>query len=130
MATIILSDSKSAVHTSMAITRDYGTVVQVAQPKRIDFSFEEMIFRDIRLIRSNLSSSSELADKVQVDFVVCNNVETQTAVFHGLESLSKAIELSNSGKAAGNIVVVVDSTQVNVELNCSVERGLQKKCTT
>jgi propanol-preferring alcohol dehydrogenase len=110
-ATIVLSDAKSAVNTSMAITKGHGLVVQVAQPDRIDFPFGEMIFRDVRLMGSNLSSRSELAD--QVKFVKENNVNVETTTFYGLESLPEVLEVVEAGKLAGKIVVVVDKKQVS-----------------
>ncbi|KAF6803182.1 alcohol dehydrogenase [Colletotrichum sojae] len=69
-----------------------------------------MIFRDIRLMGSNLSSRAELADLVK--FVVDEGINVETVVFHGLESLKEVYELSESGTCAGKIVVVIDEEQV------------------
>ncbi|KAL0932926.1 alcohol dehydrogenase [Colletotrichum truncatum] len=109
-ASIVLSDAESAIHTGMAITKGHGLVVEVAQPKRVSFPFEEMIFRDIRLMGSNLSSRSELADLVK--FVTEHGVEVETKVFYGLDSLNEVYKLSESGSTAGKIVVVIDKHQV------------------
>ncbi|EQB46199.1 alcohol dehydrogenase GroES-like domain-containing protein [Colletotrichum gloeosporioides Cg-14] len=109
-ATIVLSDAEPALETGMIITKGHGLVVEVAQPKRVNFPFEEMIFRDIRMMGSNLSSRSELADLVR--FVVEQDVAVETTVFHGLQSLRQVYELSESGASAGKVVVVIDSTQV------------------
>lgn len=109
-ATIVLSDAESALHTGMVITKRHGLVVEVAQPARVSFPFQEMIFRDIRLMGSNLSSRAELAELVK--FVVDESVDVETVVFHGLESLKDVYELSESGTCAGKIVVVIDENQV------------------
>lgn len=109
-ATIVLSDAEPALETGMIITKGHGLVVEVAQPKRVNFPFEEMIFRDIRVMGSNLSSRAELADLV--NFVVDQNVAVETTVFRGLQSLRQVYELSESGASAGKVVVVIDDAQV------------------
>ncbi|KAF9878438.1 putative alcohol dehydrogenase [Colletotrichum karsti] len=109
-ATIVLSDAEAALHTGMVITKGHGLVVEVAQPSRVNFPFQEMIFRDIRLMGSNLSSRSELADLVK--FVVEHDVKLETTVFRGLQSLKDVYELSEAGTSAGKIVVVIDEDQI------------------
>ncbi|TDZ27724.1 alcohol dehydrogenase [Colletotrichum spinosum] len=109
-ATIVLSDAESAIHTAMTITKGHGLVVEVAQPPRVNFPFQEMIFRDIRLMGSNLSSRAELADLV--DFVAEKGLDVETIVFRGLESLTDVYKLAESGTTAGKIVVIVDEEQV------------------
>lgn len=109
-AMIVLSEAKSALVTGMQITSGHGLVVEVAQPERVDFPFQVMIFRDIRLIGSSLSSAEELDE--QVAFVVKHGVVIHTTVFHGLEELPKVLELAHAGKVAGKIVVTVDESQI------------------
>lgn len=109
-STIILSDAKSAIATGMAVTKGHGLLVQVAQPERIDFPFQDMIFKDIRLMGSNLSSRQELQDLVQ--FVTEHKVHVEMQVFRGLDSLGEVYRIAKSGSTAGKIVVVVDEAQV------------------
>lgn len=109
-AVIVLSDAPTAVKTAMAITKAHSVVIQVAQPKEIVFPFGEAIFRDIRLMGSNLSSGQELKD--QVAFVTKEGVEVETTVLTGLESLPELLEMAQSGKVAGKIVLVIDKEQV------------------
>ncbi|PYH95548.1 NAD(P)-binding protein [Aspergillus ellipticus CBS 707.79] len=111
-AAVVLSDAPGAVHTAMMITRCHGLVVQVAQPDKVEFPFQEMIFRDIRLMGSNLSSRQELEDLVR--FVEEEDVVVETTVFRGLQSLEQVLERAHSGTVAGKImVVVVDPEQVD-----------------
>ncbi|KAM5361885.1 hypothetical protein ACJZ2D_012830 [Fusarium nematophilum] len=109
-STIVLSDAKAAIATGMAVTRGHGLLVQVAQPERIDFPFQDMIFKDVRLIGSNLSSRSELEDLVQ--FATQHDLRVETSVLHGFDSLEAVYRMAKSGSTAGKIVVVIDEAQI------------------
>lgn len=111
-AVLNLSDAKSAVRTSMMVTKAHGLVVQVAQPDQVEFPFQGMIFRDIRIMGSNLSSREELQELV--GFVVANDIEMHLRTYHELESLTRMYEDVGSGLVAGKCVVVIDNTQVNI----------------
>lgn len=111
-AVLDLSDAKSAVHTSMMVTKAHGLVSQVAQPDQVEFPFQEMIFRCIRSLGSNLSSRGEFRELV--NFVVASDVEMHSAVYHGLENLTRMYEDVQSGQVASKCVVVIDDIQVNI----------------
>lgn len=72
-----------------------------------------MIFRDIRLIGSNLSSRAQLEDLVR--FVVDEDVVVDLVVYHGLGSLYQLYNNAKSGGVAGKMVVVIDEDKKEFE---------------
>lgn len=75
--------------------------------------FIELIFRDIRIEGSLLSSRSD-SQKV-LDLVSKHKVYVKTDAFYGIHSIPKLIELGHSGKVAGKGVVFIDAELVAKE---------------
>ena len=107
------SEHDSSAALSCAITRMHGTVVQVAQPKTVSVPFQELIFRDIRLI-GTLIGGGEISQEM-IDVAGKNNISVETNIFHGLNEVPKMVELAHSGKMSGKAVVVVDEEAVKAE---------------
>lgn len=108
--TLNVSDASSAVATSCAITQMHGTVIQIAQPDLVSIPFQELIFRDIR-VRGSLISSPEEARQM-LELVAEHGISVNTNVFQGLDEVEKVVELAHSGRMKGKGVVVVDREQV------------------
>jgi alcohol dehydrogenase, propanol-preferring len=107
---IVLSDASPATELGAAITRMQGTLVQVAQPAKVVLRFQEIIFRDIRLVGSLLASQSQLQDLV--NFVVEHRIRVETKVFDGLNTLHEVLRLAHEGKIPGKLVVAMDKEAV------------------
>lgn len=72
---------------------------------------EELIFRDIRIKGSLLSSRAEA--QRMLDLVAEHNITVKTNLFFGLEEIPKLIEFAHSGKMAGKGVVIVDEDEIS-----------------
>lgn len=107
---LVLSDAGSATELAAAITKMGGTVVQVAQPKTVAVPFQEVIFRDIKIVGSLLASRSQLQDLVK--FVVEHTIEVETTMFDGLNSLPEVLKIAHEGNVSGKLVVVLDEEAV------------------
>ncbi|KAK5140820.1 hypothetical protein LTR04_002837 [Oleoguttula sp. CCFEE 6159] len=110
-ASIVLSDHVTASETACAITECHCDVIQVAQPpEMVVIDFREFIFRDIRLKGSLLASQEELQEMIQ--FVVDHNVQVETRLYKGLESLHEIVEEAHKATFAGKMVVAVNVEEV------------------
>jgi alcohol dehydrogenase, propanol-preferring len=118
---LVLSDTGTATELGASITKMGGIVVQVAQPKTVAVPFQEVIFRDIRIVGSLLASRSQLQDLVE--FVVEHDIEVETKVFEGLDSLPDVLRVAEEGKVSGKLVVVLDKEAV--ERDNLVEGGIK-----
>lgn len=107
--TLNVSDNDSAMALSCAITRLHGDVVQIAQPENVVIPFRELVFRDIRVRGSLISSTNESRD--MLDLVAKHGIEVQTNVFKGLGEIKKVVELAESGEMKGKAVIVVNEDQ-------------------
>lgn len=107
-ATLNVSDASPAAALACAVTRMHGTMIQIAQPDNVVIPFRELIFRDIRVRGSLISTAQEAREMLQV--VAEHGVEVQTNDFEGLGEIAKVVELSESGKMKGKGIVVVDRT--------------------
>ena len=112
-ATINVSDATSAAATACAITKRHGLLVQIAQPPTVNIPFTELVFRDIKVIGSKISSPDEA--RRMLDIVASHNVSVTTNPFDGLKQLPKLVELAESGKMMGKGVIVVDQSQIKEE---------------
>ncbi|KUI73282.1 Alcohol dehydrogenase [Cytospora mali] len=112
-ATVTLSDASSAAAVACAVTKMHGTMVQVAQPNEVVIPFMELIFRDIRVKGSVVSSPEE--SKAMVRFIAENGVKVKTNVFEGLDKLDDLLEMIHSGKIQGKAVIVIDPEQIEFE---------------
>ena len=105
-ATVNLSDAESAAELSCAVTKMHGTVVQVAQPERVSVPFQEMVFRDIRIVGSLLCSKEEAEEMLEL--VARGGVEVRRKVVSGLEKVGELVEGSRNGSIRGKGVVVLE----------------------
>ena len=105
-ATVNLSDAEGAAAMACAITKMHGLLVQMALPTEVKIPFAELIFRNLRIKSSLISSPSE-ASKM-LDVVAKNNVRVKVNVFKGLEEVQKMIDYIESGKMQGKAVVAID----------------------
>ena len=104
-ATIVLSDAPTATSLSCSITKMHGTVIQIAQPPEVSVPFQEIIFRDIR-IKGSLISTRVEAERM-LDTVARHGIELKKNLFFGLGEIPKLIQLVQTGKMAGKGMVVV-----------------------
>lgn len=127
-ATVNVSDAENAAALSCAITKMHGTVVQIAQvspftvlktsesashlaqPTNVSVPFHELVFRDIRLKGSLISTRGEA--KRMLNMVAEHNISVKTNPFFGLKEVPKLQELAHSGKMVGKGVIVVDEEEM------------------
>lgn len=112
-AAINVSDHETAAALSCAVTRMHGRMVQIAQPDQVSVPFQELIFRDIRIVGSLLSSAP--AAKEMLNLVAEHKLQVKTNVFHGLNEVPKMVDLAHSGRMQGKAVVVVDEDSIASE---------------
>ncbi|KAH7348265.1 chaperonin 10-like protein [Pyrenochaeta sp. MPI-SDFR-AT-0127] len=112
-ATLNVSDSPKAVATACAITKMHGTVIQIAQPQNVVIPYRELIFRDIRVRGSLISSPNEARDMLKV--VAEHDISVNTNPFQGLADIEKLVELAHSGKMKGKGVIIMDPSQIKKE---------------
>ncbi|KAK5031824.1 hypothetical protein LTS07_004445 [Exophiala sideris] len=105
--TLNLSDAKAAAATACAITRNHGTMVQIALPQEVSIPFSEYIFRDIRVKGSFLCSQQEAEDMLQC--VVQHNIKVEKNIFHGIDQVPTAVEMLRTGQYRGKGVIMIDS---------------------
>ena len=108
-----VSEHESSAALSCAITRMHGIVVQVAQPKTVSVPFQELIFRDIRIM-GTLIGGGEISQEM-LDTAGKHNISVETNVFHGLDKVPEMVELAHSGKMKGKAVCVVDEEAMKAE---------------
>ncbi|KAI5358536.1 Putative GroES-like superfamily, alcohol dehydrogenase-like, NAD(P)-binding domain superfamily [Septoria linicola] len=112
-ASITLSDHKDAAAIACASTKMHGTMVQIAQPDTIEIPFPEIIFRDIRIIGSLISSAEE--SKQMLSVIAEHGVTCTTEKFYGLDSIFDLVELVHGGKIKGKAIIIVDNEQIEHE---------------
>lgn len=110
-ATVNVSDAEDAVATACAITQMHGTVVQLAQPEKVAIPFHELVFRDIRIRGSLVSSAGEARAMLKV--VAQHGISVQTNAFRGLKEMAKLVGLAESGNMRGKGIIIMDEEQVN-----------------
>jgi len=110
---INVSDADSAAGTACAITKLHGCMIQISQPERVSIPFAELIFRDIRVRGSVISSPGEARE--MLDFVAEHGIKVHTNAFHGLGEIEKVVALAHSGKLKGKGIVVLDREQIERE---------------
>ncbi|KAK5467943.1 hypothetical protein LTS15_000916 [Exophiala xenobiotica] len=105
-ASLTLSDAKMAAATACAITKNHGTMVQIALPKEVSIPFEEYIFRDVRVKGSFLCSQKEAEEMLQC--VVDHDIHIEKNIFHGLDQVPTAVEALKTGAYRGKGVIVIE----------------------
>ena len=108
-----VSDAEKAMATSCAVTKMHGTVIQIAQPDNVVIPFAELIFRDIRVRGSLISSGAEA--RRMLDLVAEFDISVETNSFNGLDEIEKLVELAHSGRMKGKGIVVMDWEQIEQE---------------
>lgn len=113
-ATVTLSDHPSAAALACAVTKMHGTMVQVAQPDHVVLPFQELVFRDIRVQGSVVSSPEE--SNAMVRFLAEHGgVQVKTNVFQGLDKMDELLDVVHGGEIQGKAVIVVDPEQIEQE---------------
>ena len=141
-ATLCISDAKTAADLACGVTRMHGRMIQIAQvsrpresfpcgsaesvrlidaqPKDISITFEEIIFRDIRVEGSLLCTVQQTQD--MLDLVAQHNITVKTNPFHGLEKLPDLLDLVHGGKLAGKGIIIVDEQAMKTEREATSEK--------
>lgn len=109
-ATINLSEHETAAPLACAITKMHGNMVQISQPAIVNIPFQELIFRDIRVISSLIADQSQ--SQAMLDLVGKAGIKVEVNKFDGLEKATEIIHLAHSGKMKGKAVCIVDKSQV------------------
>ena len=109
-ATVNVSDNSESAALACAVTKMHGTMVQLAQPDFVSIPFAELIFRDIRVKGSLISSRTEA--QRMLDLVAKHDISVKTNPFFGLKEIPKLVELAHSGKMAGKGVVIVEEKEI------------------
>lgn len=112
-ATLTLADAGGAAALACAVTRMHGTMVQIAQPEEIVVPFQELVFRDVRVKGSLVSSAGE--SEAMVRFIAEHGLRVKTNVYEGLEKIEELLEVVHGGKIQGKAVIVVDGNQLERE---------------
>ena len=132
--TLNVSDAAGAMKTAAAVTKMHGTVIQIAQvrlprppfslpreigvlmkskPDNVSIPFQELIFRDIRVRGSLISSPQEARDMLQI--VAEHGISVNGNSFKGLEEIDKLVHLAESGKMKGKGLLIMDPEQIKKE---------------
>lgn len=93
-ASVTLSDHKDAAAIACASTKMHGTMVQIAQPDEVSIPFAELIFRDIRINGSLISSAEE--SKGMLEVIAKHGITVTTEKFYGLDSITDLTKLGKS----------------------------------
>ncbi|KAL8779801.1 MAG: hypothetical protein Q9213_006759 [Squamulea squamosa] len=109
---LTISDAPGAAALGCAITKMHGTMIQIAQPPEVSVPYHELIFRDIRIHGSLLSTRLKSESIRMLEFVAEHNITVKTNPFFGLREIPKLAELAHSGKMAGKAVVIVDEDEI------------------
>lgn len=111
--TLTLSDAENAAALACAVTKLHGRMIQIAQPPTVNIPFAELVFRDIRIEGSLISSPDE--SRRMLDVVAEHGISVKANVFNGLNEIPKLVEFAHTGKMQGKGIVVVDPEQTKAE---------------
>ena len=109
-ATINISDHAEAASLACAVTKMHGTMVQIAQPDLVSIPYPELIFRDVHVKGTLISSRAEAHRMLAL--VAEHNITVKNNPFFGLRDIPKLVELAHSGKMAGKGVVVIEDGEI------------------
>ena len=112
-ASVTLADVESAAGLACAVTRMHGIMIQIAQPDEVKIPFAELIFRDIKIHGSLISSAEE--SKSMLDCIAEHGITVKTNQFQGLDKIGELVEMVHGGKIQGKAVIVVDKEQLEKE---------------
>lgn len=105
-ATINLSAHSTALTLACAVTREHGTMVQVAGPNVTSVSIFDLVFRDIK-IKGSMLAGSECSKEMLAEYAR-HGIKVDTNIFLGLDQVSVMVDMLKSGKLKGKAVCVVD----------------------
>jgi propanol-preferring alcohol dehydrogenase len=88
------------------------------QPDDVIIPFRELVFRDVRVRGSLMSSPSEAEH--MLDTVAKDKITVASNPFDGLEKIPELIELAHSGKMSGKGMIIVDREQIKAERKSGV----------
>ena len=108
-ATINLSDADGAAAMACSVTKMHGVMLQMALPTGVKIFFAELIFRDIRVQSSLISSPLEASE--MLDVVAKNNIRVKVNTFGGLDAVHDMVDYIHSGKMQGKAILVIDRGQ-------------------
>lgn len=117
--TITLADAKSAAATACAITRMHGTMIQVAQPDNVIIPFRELVFRDVRVVGSLMSSPKEAEEMLAA--VAKDKITVTANTFDGLNKVHELVDFAHSGKMSGKGMIIVDQQQIKDQKKAGVD---------
>ncbi|KAJ0382502.1 hypothetical protein COL922a_012444 [Colletotrichum nupharicola] len=109
-ATVNLADAESAAGLACAVTKMHGTMHQLAQPAEVKIPFLELIVRDITVKGTLTCSRGET--ETMLEHIAEHGIKLENNIFHGLDNIFEALELVNSGKISGKVVIIVDEEQL------------------
>ncbi|CAK7212177.1 hypothetical protein SCUCBS95973_001353 [Sporothrix curviconia] len=120
-ATLVLSDVPEASALACAVTKNHGTVVQVAQPEKVIIPFQEFILRDIRLYGTLVASPQESQE--MVDFIAKHGIHVQTETYAGLNKIEELLHHVHGGRLKGKAAIIVDQAQLDLDNGAAVNRS-------
>lgn len=75
--------------------------------------FQELVFRDIGIRGSLISSPEEARQMLQI--VAEHGISVSTNPFNGLGEIEKLVHLAESGKMKGKGIIIMDPEQIKKE---------------
>ncbi|KAF4442456.1 hypothetical protein F53441_11742 [Fusarium austroafricanum] len=103
-ATIIATDAPAAFDLAAKLTRKHGTMVLLGQPEKgITMSYQNIIFRDIKLVGSLLSDRNELEELL--DLVMKHDIQVKIKEWKP-EDAEKMRQEYLAGESSGKNVIV------------------------
>ena len=79
----------------------------------LDIPFQDLIFRDIRVRGSLISSPREAREMLKL--VAEHGISVTTNAFNGLGEIEELVRLAGSGKMKGKGIIVMDAGQIGKE---------------
>ncbi|KAK5046771.1 hypothetical protein LTR84_007124 [Exophiala bonariae] len=106
-ATLNLSAHPTATQMACAVTKDHGTMIQVAGPEKTTISIFDLVFRDINIKGTMLAGSKCSAEMLEE--YAKHGLKVQMETFHGLRQVPEMVLALHSGALKGKAVCVVDA---------------------
>lgn len=84
--------------------------INIDQPENVSIPFPELIFRDIRIRGSVISTPKEA--RQMLDVVAEHGISVETNAFNGLGEIERLVELAEGGKMKGKGILIMDPEQL------------------
>lgn len=114
--TLNVSGHPTALTEACAITRNHGTVIQVAGPEMTSISIFDLVFRDLT-VKGTMLAGRDCSLEMLAEYAK-HGIKVQTNVFFGLEQVPAMVEASESGNLGGKAICVVDREAFERESTC------------